>query len=43
MTRNLFAFVAHIALIAMTVTLSLSPIMFAAYLSGQVAGFGGVL
>ena len=43
MTHNMFAFVAHLALIAMTVTLSLSPIMFAAYLSGQVSGLGGVL
>lgn len=43
MTHNLFSFVAQLALISMTVVLSLSPIILAAFLSGQAQGFGGVL
>lgn len=43
MSHSLFSFVAQLALISMTVVLSLSPIMFFAYLSGQVSGLGGAL
>lgn len=43
MSHSLFSFVAQLALIAVTVAFSLSPIILAAFLSGQVSGLGGVL
>ena len=43
MTHNLLSMLAQMALALVVVVFSLSPVVLAAFLSGQVSGFGGVL
>ena len=43
MTHSLFSMLAQMALALVVVAFSLSPVVLAAFLSGQVSGFGGVL